>query len=60
MLTTNQWTEHRAPNGVVIERSDGTEGVCKPIGRTTVSTNQTPSPPEVQGNPPTKGYTRMD
>jgi hypothetical protein len=28
--------------GGVRERSEGAEGVCNPIGRTTISTNQTP------------------
>jgi hypothetical protein len=34
---------------------EGTEGVCRPIGRTTISTKQ-PRPPELPGTkPPTKG-----
>jgi hypothetical protein len=36
----NHWTEHRVPNGGVRERTEGAEGVCNPIGRTTISTNQ--------------------
>jgi hypothetical protein len=38
------------------------EGVCNPIGRTTVSTNQTPPPPpELPGTKsPTKEYTWRD
>jgi hypothetical protein len=39
MLTANHWTEHRDPNGGVRERTEGAEGVCNPIGRTTISTN---------------------
>ena len=39
MLTANHWTEHGVPNG---ERTEGAEGVCNPIGRTTISTSQTP------------------
>jgi hypothetical protein len=35
-------TEHRDPNGEVRARTKVAEGVCHPIGRTTVSTNQTP------------------
>jgi hypothetical protein len=42
MLVANHWTELRVPNGKVQERTEGTEGVCNPIGRTTISTNQTP------------------
>ena len=42
MLAANHWTEHRVPNGGVRERTEGAEGVCNPIGRTTISTNQTP------------------
>jgi hypothetical protein len=41
MLTVNHWTEHRAPNGGVSERTEGSEGVCNPIGRTTLPTNTT-------------------
>jgi len=33
--------ENRAPNGGVRKRTEGAEGVCNPIGRTTISTNQT-------------------
>jgi hypothetical protein len=39
MLQANHWTEHGIPNGGVRERTEGVEGVCNPIGRTTVSTN---------------------
>jgi hypothetical protein len=42
MLEANHWTEHRVLNGGVIERTEGAEGVCNPIGRTTISTNQIP------------------
>jgi hypothetical protein len=44
----NYWTVHRVPNGGVVERTEGAEGVCNPIGRTTISANQTPSshPPQ--------------
>jgi hypothetical protein len=42
MLTANHWTEHGAPNKGVRERPEGVEGVCKPIGRITISTNQIP------------------
>jgi hypothetical protein len=31
------------PNGGVRERAEGAERVCNPIGRTTISTNQTPT-----------------
>jgi hypothetical protein len=40
MLAANHWTEHGDPNGGVRERTEGAEGVCNPIGRTTISTNQ--------------------
>jgi hypothetical protein len=45
----NHWTEHRVPNGAVREKTQGTEGVCNPTGRTTVSTNQTS--PELNHQP---------
>jgi hypothetical protein len=35
MFAGNHWTEHWVPNGGVRERTN-------PIGRTTISTNQTP------------------
>jgi hypothetical protein len=42
MLTANHWTEHGDPSGGVRERTEGAEVVCNPIGRATISTNQTP------------------
>jgi hypothetical protein len=41
ILTINLWTEPRDPNGGVRERTEKAEGNCNPIGRTTISTNQT-------------------
>jgi hypothetical protein len=38
----NHWTEHRVLTGGFIERTEGAEGVCNSIRRTTPSTNQTP------------------
>jgi hypothetical protein len=37
-----QWTEGRNPNGGVRARTEEAEGVCKPIKRTTMSTNHIP------------------
>jgi hypothetical protein len=34
--------EHRNANGGVKGRTEGAEGVCNPIGRTTISTKQSP------------------
>jgi len=45
MLTANHWTENWVPNGGVRERTEGAEGDCNPIGRTTISINQTPRAP---------------
>jgi hypothetical protein len=42
MLAANHWTEHRDHNGGVRGRTERAEGVYNPIGRTTISTNQTP------------------
>jgi hypothetical protein len=51
MLT--DWSE---PNGKIRAKTVGAEGICNLIGRTTISTNQTP--PELPGTkPPTKEYT---
>jgi len=52
MVAAKHWTEQEDPNGGVREK---TEGVCNTIGRTTISTNQTP--PELTGTkPPTNEY----
>jgi hypothetical protein len=40
LLTASHWTEHGVPNGGVRERTEGAERVCNPIGRATISTNQ--------------------
>jgi hypothetical protein len=42
MLTANHWTEHGDPNGGARERTEGVQGACNPIGRTTISTNHIP------------------
>jgi hypothetical protein len=47
----NHRTEHGVANGGVKGRTEGTEGVCNPIGRTTISANHTP-PQSSQGNKP--------
>jgi hypothetical protein len=39
MLAANHQTEHRDPNGGVRGKTEKAEGVCNPIGRTTISTN---------------------
>jgi hypothetical protein len=59
MLAANNWTEHGVPNRGIKERTEGVSGVCKPIGRTTISTNQTAPPsPELPGTKAsTKEYT---
>jgi hypothetical protein len=44
MLAANHWTEHRVLNRGVREGTEGVESVRNPIGRTTISTNQTPTP----------------
>jgi hypothetical protein len=36
MLTVSYWMEHRAPNGGARESTQGAEGVCNPIGGTTI------------------------
>jgi hypothetical protein len=40
MLTANCWTDHRVPNGRVRKRTEGADGVCNPIGTTTIVTKQ--------------------
>jgi hypothetical protein len=57
MLAAN-WPEHRIPNGEIRERTEGVEGVCIPIARTTISTKQTLLDPELpRTKSPTKKYT---
>jgi hypothetical protein len=57
MLAPNHRTDHRDPNGEIRGKTEGTEGVCYLIGRTTISTNQIPQ--KIPGIiPPTKGYKR--
>jgi hypothetical protein len=36
MLTVIYWMEHRVPNGRARESTQGAEGVCNPIGGTTI------------------------
>jgi hypothetical protein len=49
------------PSGGVRERTEGAEGVCSPIGRTTIATNKTHTHPEFLGpKPPTEEYTWRD
>jgi hypothetical protein len=48
MLKVYHQTEHGDPNGGVRGKTEGTEGVCNPIERKTISTNQ--SPPELPEN----------
>ena len=40
MLSANHQTEHRDSNGGAREKNKAVEGVCNPIGRTTISTKQ--------------------
>ena len=44
IITANYWTDHWIPRGGVKEKTEGAEGVCNPIGRTTILTNQTDLP----------------
>jgi hypothetical protein len=45
VLAANHRAETSNPNGEVRGRTEGAEGVCNPIGRTTISTTQTPPTP---------------
>jgi hypothetical protein len=46
MLTVNHQTDHGIPSAGVRGRTEGAEGVCNLIGRTTISTNQTLQSPQ--------------
>jgi len=59
ILTANHWTEHGDPNEGVREITEGAEGVCSPIERTTISINKTP-PGLPRTKPPTNEYTWRD
>jgi hypothetical protein len=54
MLAANHWTDHRDPTGGVIERTEGAEGVCSPIGGTTIWTNQYPQSSQGVNHQPRK------
>jgi hypothetical protein len=36
ILTVSYWMDNRAPNGGARESNQGAEGVCNPIGGTTI------------------------
>jgi hypothetical protein len=36
MLTVSYWIDHRAHNGGARESTQGAEGICSPIGGTTI------------------------
>jgi hypothetical protein len=58
IFTANHWTERVVPNKGVSEGTEGVEGVCNPIGRTIISTNQMPQ--NSQGlKPSIKGYSGL-
>ena len=40
MLTAYHWTEHRVPKDGGRKRTQAAEGVCSPMGGTTIQTNQ--------------------
>jgi hypothetical protein len=42
MILVIYWMDHRASNGGARESIKGAKGICKPIGRTTIYTNQYP------------------
>jgi hypothetical protein len=45
MLTVIYWMEHRIPNEGARESPQGAKGVCKPIGGTSIQSNQLPPSP---------------
>jgi hypothetical protein len=53
----NHWTAYRVPSGGIGERIEEAESVCNLIGRTTISTNQTPVLRLPGIKPATKVYT---
>jgi hypothetical protein len=57
--TANHWTEPRQSSGTIRERTEVAEGVCQPIGRTIVSTNQTPQSSQGLNHQPKSVYVYM-
>jgi hypothetical protein len=58
MYTAKYWTEHGESEGEIMARTVGVEGVCNLIGRTTISTNHSPTKLPVT-KPPTKGHPQV-
>ena len=56
MPSANHWAESWDPNRGVRKMTEGIEGVCNPIGRTTVSTNQTPQSSQGLSHQPRSTY----
>jgi hypothetical protein len=54
MLAANHWTKHRKQNGGVRGKTKGVDGLSNPIGRTTISNNQTDALELPEAKPPTK------
>jgi hypothetical protein len=52
MFAGNYLTEHKDPNGGFKGRTKRAEGVCNPIGRTTISANQTPQSYQILNHQP--------
>jgi hypothetical protein len=42
MIAANHQAEHMDPNGGIRQRTEGAKEGCNPIGRTTISSKQTP------------------
>jgi hypothetical protein len=45
MLAAKDWIEQGVPNGGIIETTEGAEGACNHIERTTISNNRPPRAP---------------
>jgi hypothetical protein len=52
MLKANHWIEHGDPNEAVRERNEGGKGICNPIGKTKILTNQTSQSSQELNHPP--------
>jgi hypothetical protein len=45
-LIVSYWMDHRTPNGGARESTQGSGGICNPIGERTIWTNQLPPAPQ--------------
>jgi len=58
MLAAKLWTVNRVPSVGGRERAEVAEGICNPIGRATISTNQSPQSSQGLNHQPKSSHKR--